>query len=96
MSENDVYTMFTQHELPYLAIEKAIEFISQDPLAGEMYDGQFLDQISNEPIDKLKLYKHELQKLSIYIDDSVWDFDFERDRFMKIFNKFISKVLEKI
>ncbi|EAF0279025.1 hypothetical protein CDP55_02590, partial [Listeria monocytogenes] len=35
ITENDVYTMLLQQELEDLAIEKAIEFIKIDPLAGE-------------------------------------------------------------
>ena len=57
----DIYTMFCQHELEELAIKKAIEFILDDPLAGKMWGGQFLEQLAKEPIDKLK-YLMNLKK----------------------------------
>lgn len=87
ISVNDVYTMFSQHELEDLAIKKAIEFILADPLAGEMWDGQFLEQLAKVPVDKLMLYKNELKRLPDHIDnnidDSMWDFDFEKAEFLE-------------
>lgn len=92
IDENDIHTMFMQHELEELAIKKAIEFIQNDPLAGEMWEGQFLEQLAKEPIDKLKIYKKELTELPAYIDsnvnESMWDFDFEKEEFMVKFNEF--------
>lgn len=38
----DVSRMLGQHVLIDLGIEKAIEILSEDPLAGEMYDGHLL------------------------------------------------------
>ncbi|MBC1479029.1 contact-dependent growth inhibition system immunity protein [Listeria seeligeri] len=98
VTENDVYTMFSQHELEDLAIKKAIEFIQEDPLAGEMWDGQFLEQLAKEPTDKLEKYKEMLKELSSYvennIDDSMWDFDFEKEEFMEKYDKFRNIVSE--
>ncbi|HAO6469370.1 TPA: hypothetical protein IQC35_002919, partial [Listeria monocytogenes] len=68
ITEKDVYTMLLQQELEDLAIEKAIEFIKIDPLTGEMWDGQFLEQLAGISADKLVAYKEELQKLIPYID----------------------------
>ncbi len=99
IDENDVYTMFSQHELEDLAIKKAIEFISDNPLAGEMWDGQFLEQLAKEPIEKLERYRNELKELPSQIDknidDSFWDFDFERDEFMEKYEGF-KKVISKL
>ncbi|EPC3703350.1 hypothetical protein U4V85_002891 [Listeria monocytogenes] len=98
VTENDVYTMFSQHELEDLAIKKAIEFIQEDPLAGEMWEGQFLEQLAKEPTDKLEKYKEMLIELSSYvennIDDSMWDFDFEKEEFMGKYDKFRNVVSE--
>ncbi|MGP5431373.1 contact-dependent growth inhibition system immunity protein [Enterococcus malodoratus] len=84
---NDVYMMFTQRELEDLAIKKAIEFILEDPLAGEMWDGQFLEQLARAPINKLKVYVKQLKELPDWIDnnidDSMWDFEFEKDEFLE-------------
>ncbi|MGX7150332.1 contact-dependent growth inhibition system immunity protein [Enterococcus ureasiticus] len=92
VDENDVYTMFSQHELEDLAIKKAISFIIEDPLAGEMWDGQFLEQLAKEPIEKLSAYKAQLKELTTYIeqniDESMWDFDFERDEIMEGYDEF--------
>lgn len=99
IDENDVYTMFSQHELEDLAIKKAIEFILDDPLAGEMWDGQFLEQLAKEPIEKLEIYRKELKELPSHIDqnidDSLWDFDFERDEFMEKYEEF-KKAISKL
>lgn len=92
INENDIYTMFAQHELEALAIKKAIEFILNDPLAGELWDGQFLEQLAKAPIDKLEVCKKELKELPLYIDqnikESMWDFDFEKEEFMERYNEF--------
>lgn len=99
ITENDVYTMFCQHELEDLAIQKAIEFILEDPLAGELEDGQFLEQLANAPLSKLTIYRNDLKKLPSYIenhlDDSMWDFDFEKEEFMERYIKF-KKMVETL
>lgn len=99
IDKNDIYTMFCQHELEKLAIKKAIEFILDDPLAGKMWDGQFLEQLAREPIDRLRLYDKELKKLPSYIeaniDDSMWEFDFEKEDYMRIYDDF-KQVISKL
>lgn len=96
ITENDVYTMLLQQELEYLAIEKAIEFIKIDPLAGEMWDGQFLEQLAGISVDKLVAYKEELQKLIPYMDNQIneilWDFETEKEEFLFRYAKFKDKV----
>ncbi|EKZ0954286.1 hypothetical protein RAZ37_001889 [Listeria monocytogenes] len=96
ITEKDVYTMLLQQELEDLAIEKAIEFIKIDPLTGEMWDGQFLEQLAGISADKLVSYKEELQKLIPYIDiqikEPLWDFEFEREDFISRYMKFKDKV----
>ncbi|HAA0650658.1 hypothetical protein HCA24_06740 [Listeria innocua] len=96
ITEKDVYTMLLQQELEELAIEKAIEFIKIDPLTGEMWDGQFLEQLAGISADKLVAYKEELQKLIPYIDiqikEPLWDFEFEREDFISRYMKFKDKV----
>ncbi|EIO9132713.1 hypothetical protein ABZZ32_001956 [Listeria monocytogenes] len=96
ITEKDVYTMLLQQELEDLAIEKAIEFIKIDPLTGEMWDGQFLEQLAGIAADKLVAYKEELQKLIPYIDiqikEPLWDFEFEREDFISRYMKFKDKV----
>ncbi|EAK9823721.1 hypothetical protein FDQ22_10225 [Listeria monocytogenes] len=96
ITEKDVYTMLLQQELEDLAIEKAIEFINIDPLTGEMWDGQFLEQLAGISADKLVAYKEELQKLIPYIDiqikEPLWDFEFEREDFISRYMKFKDKV----
>lgn len=99
ISVNDAYMMFSQHELEDLAIKKAIEFILADPLAGEMWDGQFLEQLAKIPVDKLMLYKNELKRFPDHIDnnidDSMWDFDFEKAEFLERYDMF-KEVLSKL
>ncbi len=96
ITEKDVYTMLLQQELEDLAIEKAIEFIKIDPLTGEMWDGQFLEQLAGISADKLVAYKEELQKLipciDIQIKEPLWDFEFEREDFISRYMKFKDKV----
>lgn len=96
ITEKDVYTMLLQQELEELAIEKAFEFIKIDPLTGEMWDGQFLEQLAGISADKLVAYKEELQKLIPYIDiqikEPLWDFEFEREDFISRYMKFKDKV----
>lgn len=95
----DVYTMFSQNELEELAIKKAIEFTTEDPLAGEMWDGHFLEQLTNVSINKLKQFSKELKELSSsvenQIDSSLWDFEYEKENYMKILNQF-KNMIEKL
>ncbi|MBC1713216.1 hypothetical protein HB964_10345 [Listeria welshimeri] len=96
ITEKDVYTMLLQQELEDLAIEKAIEFIKIDPLTGEMWDGQLLEQLAGISANKLVAYKEDLQKLIPYIDiqikEPLWDFEFEREDFISRYMKFKDKV----
>ncbi|CAK19544.1 contact-dependent growth inhibition system immunity protein [Listeria welshimeri] len=98
ITEKDVYTMLLQQELEDLAIEKAIEFIKIDPLTGEMWDGQLLEQLAGISADKLVAYKEDLQKLIPYIDiqikEPLWDFEFEREDFISRYMKFKDKVAD--
>ena len=92
VSENDVCTMLSQHEFEELAIKKAIDFILADPLAGEMWDGHFLEQLAKAPLDKLKAHEKVLRKLPSSIDDrladSLWDAEVEKEEFMIIYAEF--------
>lgn len=92
ITENDVYTMLTQKVLEDLAIKKALTFIEADPLAGEMWDGQTLEQLSTLSKEKLYPYKTDLERLLIVveasIDDSLWDFTFEKEDFLDCLNSF--------
>ncbi|MCD2223119.1 hypothetical protein LAX75_00320 [Listeria cossartiae] len=96
ITENDVYTMLLQQELEDLAIEKAIEFIKINPLAGEIWDGQFLEQLAGISADKLVAYKEDLQKLIPYMDNQIneilWDFETEKEEFLFRYAKFKDKV----
>lgn len=96
LTENDVYTMFTQHVLEELAIKKAITFIEVDPLAGVMWEGQSLEHLAEASLAKLLPHKTALKKLSLLVEESVdpsmWDFDFEEKDFMERFEKFKSRV----
>ncbi|WP_206857217.1 contact-dependent growth inhibition system immunity protein [Candidatus Enterococcus mangumiae] len=99
IDENDVYTMFSQHEVEELAIKKALEFIINDPLAGELWDGQFLEQLANVSIEKLKKYTKELKELPSHIDQNIdihlWDFAFERDEFMEKYEQ-LKKIISNL
>ena len=51
------------------------------------------------PIGKLKKYTKKLKELSFHIDqnidDSLWDFDFERDEFMRKYGQ-LKKVISNL
>lgn len=89
---NDVYTMLTQKVLEDVAIKKALAFVEADPLAGEMWDGQILEQLSKLSKEKLFPYKVGLERLLIVveaaIDDTLWDFAFEKEEFLNCLNSF--------
>jgi len=99
VDEKDVYTMFSQHEVEELAIKKALEFIINDPLAGELWDGHFLEQLANVSIEKLKKYTKELKELPSHIDQNIdnhlWDFAFERDEFMEKYEQ-LKKIISNL
>jgi hypothetical protein len=67
-----------------------LSFLKTHVLEAEKF--KINEDIAKEPIEKLEIYKKELKELPSHIDqnidDSWWDFDFERDEFMEKYEEF--------
>lgn len=68
-------------------------------MAGELWDGHFLEQLANVSIEKLKKYTKELKELPSHIDQNIdnhlWDFAFERDEFMEKYEQ-LKKIISNL
>lgn len=90
----DITRMISQNILIELGIEKAIEMLFNDPIAGEMYEGQLLELLysteikSHKSLLQLKvLLKHisnEVSKLELSDED--------KSDYYELLKKFIEKV----
>lgn len=58
---SDVLRMFRQNLFIEVAVKRAIEMLKQNPMLGEMYDGELLEKICSEKIMKyLNEYKLDI------------------------------------
>lgn len=94
----DVLRMMRQDIFVEIAIVKAIDFLKEDPFAGECYDGELLKQISEidevflkEYIDVLeKILLHALSENEMY----EWMIEGEREEFKSIINFSLERIIK--
>ncbi|MBU2704067.1 hypothetical protein Ga0466249_005219 [Sporomusaceae bacterium BoRhaA] len=97
---NDICTMLRQDILiEEIALDKAIEFIRQNPLAGNMFDGEILEMINRIPLEKY-LSKEQLIRdlISILVDikDNLIRLDWICEDDMKRYSSILSSMLCKL
>jgi hypothetical protein len=59
----DVMRMCRQNILPELAAKKAIEYLQNDPLNGELWPGEFLESVVRFPVHFIPRYRDELRTI---------------------------------
>lgn len=97
LSISDVLKMIRQNEFIDIAIAKSIDFLKQNPFAGELYEGELLDKISHINVDEILKHRNDLQQI---ISDGLtqnetydWITEDEREEFRKLLNGFNQRIL---
>lgn len=92
----DVSRMMRQKIFVNLAMVKAIEFLQENIFAGELYDGEILDKISELDISFIMPYINDLEKiLEIASEESVlheWSYNGEIEEFKKVIELLLRKI----
>ncbi|WP_340015073.1 contact-dependent growth inhibition system immunity protein [Paenibacillus sp. FSL K6-1318] len=91
----DVSRMLGQHVLIDLGIEKAIEILSKDPLAGEMYDGHLLKllySIETNNFRDLSQLKRLLQTIKRDLSQFEWADEEDQEEYAELLELFLKKV----
>ncbi|MGW7159816.1 contact-dependent growth inhibition system immunity protein [Paenibacillus taichungensis] len=91
----DVSRMLGQHVLIDLGIEKAIEILSEDPLAGEMYDGHLLKllySIETNNFRDLSQLKRLLQTIKSDLSQFEWADEEDQEGYAELLELFLKKV----
>lgn len=60
----DVMRMIRQEIFIEIALKKAVDLLKDNPLAGEMYEGELLEKLLNEKIEIIKkIYKDDIKMI---------------------------------
>ena len=96
----DVTRMLMQNVYIDLAIEKAKDFLTENPLCGEYYDGHLLEIISHLDISYLEKDRNFYKNLILKVCKEIEEFDGnsaeEKQKFTELLNKFKTKISENI
>lgn len=93
----DVVRMFRQNELVDLALSKAIDFLQKDPFAGDLFEGELLEKLSEVEADILKPVSDDLKIIvrnaaEIQLTHE-WLYDGEKDEFQEIVDTLAAKIM---
>lgn len=91
----DVSRMLGQHVFVDLGIEKAIEILSEDPLAGEMYDGHLLKllcSIETNNFRDISQLKRLLQTIKSNLSQFEWADEEDQEEYAELLERFLKKV----
>lgn len=91
----DVSRMLTQNVFIDLGIKKAMEILSEDPIAGVFYDGQLLELLSAVDLDEFKdlsQLKLLLQKISNNLSNLDWSSEEDQIEFNELLTNFLNKI----
>lgn len=91
----DVSRMLTQNVFIDLGIKKAMEILSEDPIAGVFYDGQLLQLLSAVDLDDFKDLS-QLKLLLQKINNNLSNLDWSSEEDQKEFNELLTNFLNKI
>lgn len=92
----DVLRMICQKELINIAMSKAIEFLKENIFAGEGYDGELLEKLSETDISLWQLYLEDLKYILgdtlKKIENHEWTYDGEEEEFKEIVESISTKL----
>lgn len=97
ITPGDVARMLRQEVLPDLAMTKAIEFLRENPFAGELYEGEILTAIAGREASLLALYVEELTEILRDALEKItaceWSYDGEAEELKEIVDSVARKIL---
>jgi len=91
----DVTRMLSQNVLINLGIKKAMDILFDDPLAGEMYEGQLLELLYSIDLNKfedLSQLKLLLQKISAILPNLDWFDEEDQKEYRDLLINFVKKI----
>lgn len=91
----DVSRMLSQKVFIDLGIKKAMEILSEDPIAGVFYDGQLLELLSAVDFDEFKDLS-QLKLLLQEINNNLSNLDWSSEEDQIEYNELLSNFLNKI
>jgi cytidylate kinase len=98
LDELDVARMMRQDVFVECAVERALQFLREDPFAGELADAEFLVRMSKLDNKYLIPYKEELRELFLRAveekEEFEWMFEGDKEDFEKIIPIFLKKFQE--
>ncbi|WP_459481106.1 contact-dependent growth inhibition system immunity protein [Clostridium saccharoperbutylacetonicum] len=93
---NDISRMLRQDVLIEVAVTKSIEILNENPLAGEMYEGQLLELLYSVDINKYKEDIDKVKDILIKIKSNISRFEWTCDEDFKDYLEVLEKYLKKI
>ncbi|SEM25028.1 hypothetical protein SAMN04488688_110170 [Paenibacillus sp. cl141a] len=91
----DVSRMLSQNVFMDLGIKKAMEILSEDPIAGVFYDGQLLELLSAVDLDEFKdlsQLKLLLQKINNNLSNLDWSSEEDQIEYNELLTNFLNKI----
>lgn len=100
LNVNDICIMLRQGILiEEIALDKAIEFIKKDPLAGNIFDGEILEMINRVPLEKYihkEDFVRDLASILMDIKDNLTRFEWICEDDMKSYGSILNNMLCKL
>jgi hypothetical protein len=91
----DVSRMLSQNVFIDLGIKKAMEILSEDPIAGVFYDGQLLELLSAVDLDTIKdlsQLKLLLHKINNNLSNLDWSSEEDQIEYNELLTNFLNKI----
>lgn len=91
----DVSRMLSQNVFIDLGIKKAVEFLTDDPLAGEMYDGHLLKLLYSIELDQfedLSQLRSSLQDINRNLSNIEWADEEDQEEYTELLTNFMEKL----
>lgn len=93
----DVLKMIRQKEFTNLAMSKAISFLQEDVFAGESYEGELLEKVSEMDSSFLISYADDLKNIInnalVKSETRDWTYDGEEEEFKDMIDALSTKVM---
>ena len=93
----DVLRMVRQKEFTNLAMSKAISFLQEDVFAGESYEGELLEKVSEMDSSFLISYADDLKNIInnalVKSETRDWTYDGEEEQFKDMIDALSTKVM---
>lgn len=92
----DIYRMLRQDILMEIAVPKAFEMLQEDPLTGEMYDGQLLEMLYSVDVNKYEKSVDKVKGILGKINGNISTFEWMSDEDSKDYLEILEKFLKKL